>query len=271
MYLDYYQLKEPPFELTPNPRFLYFSAGHREALNHLLYGIEAGKGFVLLTGEVGSGKTTICRMLLERLDPRHATALVLNPMLTPDQLLRAIAIEFGLDVIGKDRLASLETLNEFLLDLAAHGRDAVLIIDEAQALSDELLEQVRLISNLETQDRKLIQIVLMGQPELRERLDRPQLRQLRQRITVRFHLTGLGFADTCRYIQHRLAVAGARGLPCFTVAAFWRIYRYSRGIPRLINAVCDKALLAGFVHQTTRIDWWLVGLAIKELEGKIRV
>lgn len=266
MYLEFYQLKERPFDLTPNPRFLYLSRQHREAINHLLYAIYQRKGFALLTGEVGAGKTTVCRLLLDQLDQKYATALILNPILTGDQLIRAIALEFGLDVIGRDRLESLDTLNRFLLDLAEHGRDAVLIIDEAQDLSDHLLEQVRLLSNLETNDRKLIQIVLMGQPELRDRLRAPKLRQIKQRITVSYHLSPLGFTDTCRYIQHRLAVAGARGVPYFTLPAMWRIYRHTGGIPRLINAVCDKALLAGFVRRTVRVDWHLVGMAIRELK-----
>jgi general secretion pathway protein A len=273
VYLGFYGLTEPPFELTPNPRFLFFSAKHREAFNHLLYGIRERKGFVQLTGEVGAGKTTLCRALLDQLNGDHyATALILNPALNADQLMRAVAREFGLETPpGADRLEALAALNRHLLELAAQGREAVLIIDEAQDLTDELLEQVRLLSNLETHDRKLLQIVLMGQPELRDRLDRPHLRQLRQRITVRFHLRPLTRAELIRYVQHRLAVSGARGTPYFTLPALWRVYRYSRGIPRLINAVCDKALLAGFVHQTHRIDFRLVGRAIRELEGDIRV
>ena len=271
MYLGYYGLTEPPFELTPNPRFLFFSVKHREAFNHLLYGIRERKGFVQLTGEVGAGKTTLCRALLDQLDGgRYATALVLNPVLNPDQLMRAIAREFGLETSpDMDRLEALSAINRHLLDLAARGREAVLVIDEAQDLTDELLEQVRLLSNLETHDRKLLQILLMGQPELRNRLDQPHLRQLRQRITVRYHLRPLTRAEVIRYVQHRLAVSGAKGTPYFTLPALWRVHRYSHGIPRLVNAVCDKALLAGFVHQTHRIDFALVGRAIRELEGDI--
>lgn len=271
MYLAYYGLKEPPFDLTPNPRFLFFSAKHREAFNHLLYGIRERKGFVQLTGEVGAGKTTLCRALLEQLDSdRYATALILNPVLDGDLLIRAIAHEFGLNGTGSDRLKTLESLNRHLLSLAGAGREAILLIDEAQGLSDEMLEQVRLLSNLETHDRKLLQIILMGQPELRQRLDHPRLRQLRQRITVRYHLRALTRAEVIRYVQHRLAVSGARGTPYFTLPALWRVHHYSGGIPRLINAVCDKALLAGFVCQTHRIDFALVGRAIRELEGDIR-
>ncbi len=188
MYQEYYGLKEPPFDITPNPRFLFYSAKHREAFNHLLYGIRERKGFVQLTGEVGAGKTTLCRAMLEQLDGRYSTALILNPVMSADQLMKAIAMEFGLETKNLDRLETVAAINHHLLKLAGQQHDAVLIIDEAQDLTDELLEQVRLLSNLETDDRKLLQIVLMGQPELRDRLNNPRLRQLRQRITVRYHL-----------------------------------------------------------------------------------
>jgi general secretion pathway protein A len=267
VYLDYYGLSEPPFDITPNPRFLFFSAKHREAFNHLLYGIRERKGFVQLTGEVGAGKTTVCRSMLDQLGSRFETALILNPVLDADQLIKAIAMEFGLNVRGLDRLETVAALNSFLLELVEKQRDAVLIIDEAQDLTDELLEQVRLLSNLETYDRKLLQIVLMGQPELRQRLNNHKLRQLRQRITVRYHLRSLKMAEVARYIQHRLQVSGAKGSPYFSAPAIWRIYRYSQGIPRLINAICDKCLLAGFVQQRETIDFRMVGIAIRELEG----
>ncbi len=269
MYLEYYGLTEAPFDITPNPRFLYFSAKHREALNHLLYGIRERKGFVQLTGDVGAGKTTLCRAMLEQLGGRFATALILNPVLDADQLMKAIAMEFGLNVRGMDRLETIGTLNDFLLQLAEQERDAVLIIDEAQDLTHELLEQVRLLSNLETDDRKLLQIVLMGQPELRDRLNDHRLRQLRQRITVRYHLRPLRRAELGQYVQHRLQVSGANGAPYFTAPALWRIFNYSQGVPRLINAVCDKCLLAGFVQQRDRIDFRMVGSAVRELEGNI--
>lgn len=273
MYLEYYGLSEPPFDITPNPRFLFYTPKHREAFNHLLYGIRERKGFIQLTGDVGAGKTTICRSMLDQLGPSFETALILNPVLDGDGLVKAIAMEFGLPVKGLqlDRLETLQMLNEFLLGLIEKKKDAVLIIDEAQDLSDELLEQVRLLSNLETYDRKLLQIVLMGQPELRDRLNNPRLRQLRQRITVRYHLTPLQFSELPRYVQHRLAVAGSKGPPYFTTPAFWRIHRYTQGVPRLVNAVCDKCCLAGFVRQTDRIDFQMVGLAIRELEGKIGI
>ena len=181
--------------------------------------------------------------------------------------MKAIAIEFGLPVSGLDRMETIAVINEFLLHQVEHGRETVLIIDEAQDLTDELLEQVRLLSNLETDNRKLLQIVLLGQPELRDRLNNPRLRQLRQRITVRYHLHPLTRPEMNDYIQHRLQVSGANGAPRFTEPALWRVFGYSRGIPRLVNAVCDKALLAGFVQQPDRIDYRMVGTAIRELEG----
>jgi general secretion pathway protein A len=271
VYLEYYGLKEPPFDLTPNPRFLFFSAKHREAFNHLVYGIRERKGFVQLTGEVGAGKTTVCRAMLEALGDTWASALVFNPPPEPDFLVKMVAIEFGLEVGGMDALTTRALLNEFLIEQAATGRDAVLIIDEAQTLSNQELEHIRLLSNLETEDRKLLQIVLMGQPELRERLNDPGLRQLRQRITVRYHLPALSRGELWPYIQHRLLVSGATGTFYFTAGALWRIYGYSQGIPRLINAVCDKCLLAGYVEQREGIDFRIVGRAIRELEGRIRV
>lgn len=271
MYLEYYGLTEPPFNITPNPRFLFYSAKHREAFNHLLYGIRERKGFVQLTGEVGAGKTTLCRALLDQLGENFSTALILNPALDADQLIRAVGMEFGLNVKGLDRLETIAEINHFLLEQMAQGRDSVLIIDEAQNLTNDLLEQVRLLSNLETDERKLLQIVLMGQPELRERLNQHSLRQLRQRITVRYHLRSLKYFEVGQYIQHRLHISGGKGPPYFSASALWRIHRYSQGVPRLINALSDKCLLAGFVHARTKIDYWMVGKAIRELEGDIDV
>jgi general secretion pathway protein A len=271
VYLDYYGLTEAPFDITPNPRFLFYSAKHREAFNHLLYGLRERKGFVQLTGEVGAGKTTLCRALLEQLDERYSTALILNPVMSADELMKAIAIEFGLPVNGLDRLDTLSVINQFLLQQVERGKETVLIIDEAQDLTDELLEQVRLLSNLETDNGKLLQIVLLGQPELRDRLNNPRLRQLRQRITVRYHLLPLNGPEIAQYVQHRLHVSGGNGTPCFTRPALWRVHRYSQGVPRLVNAVCDKALLAGFVQQRERIDFGMVGQAIRELEGHINL
>ena len=191
MYLNFYGLTEPPFDLTPNPKFLFYTAKHREAFNHVLYGIRERKGFVQLTGEVGAGKTTLCRAIMEQLDSQFSTALILNPVLDSDQLMKAIAMEFGLQVQGLDRLETVAAINKFLLEHVHAGKDAVLVIDEAQDLTDDLLEQVRLLSNLETDSRKLLQIVLMGQPELRDRLKAHKLRQLRQRILVAFRQGGV--------------------------------------------------------------------------------
>lgn len=269
MYLDFYQFRERPFNLTPDPRFLFYSERHREALNHMLYGVQGRKGFIQITGEVGAGKTTLSRAFLERLDDEeYTTALVLNPMLTANQLLRAILVEFGVPVPYNNRAKALERLNRFLLDELSTGRDVVLIIDEAQDLTPELLEQVRLLSNLETDQVKLLQILLIGQPELRRRLEGKDLRQLRQRITVRYHLEPLDRQEAERYIGHRLQVAGAGNPPHFSPAALRRIYRYSEGIPRLINAACDKSLLAGYADGEHEISAHHVRRAVRSLEGQ---
>jgi general secretion pathway protein A len=267
MYAEFYGFREPPFSITPDPRFLFFSDRHREAFNHILYGIRERKGFIQITGEVGAGKTTVCRAVLEDLGPRYRTALILNPCLTSTQLLRAVLAELGLEA-RNDKVACLHVLNHFLLDQLAQGHDVVLFIDEAQDLGFELLEQVRLLSNLETDQRKLLQIVLIGQPELREKLDANRLRQLRQRITVRYHLQPLSRPEMERYIEHRLHVAGGNGLPTFNGWALRSIHRYSGGVPRLINAVCDKALLCGYVTGDDHLTWRHVRRAIRDLEGK---
>jgi general secretion pathway protein A len=269
MYNQFYGFREPPFNITPDPRFLFFSDRHREAFEHLLFGIRQRKGFIQITGEVGAGKTTLCRAVLEELGPGFVTALVLNPFLTSAQLLRTILTELGLTP-HRDRVAQLDQLNRFLLDELAAGRDVVLLIDEAQDLEGELLEQIRLLSNLETDQRKLLQIVLIGQPELREKLNDHRLRQLRQRITVRYHLEPLSRPELERYIRHRLQVAGGNGRPEFSSWALRSVFRYTGGVPRLINAVCDKALLAGFVAGVDVLDWRLVRRAIRELEGNFK-
>jgi len=271
VYLGYYGLKEPPFSITPNPRYLFYSAKHREALNHLLFGIRERKGFVQLTGEIGAGKTTLCRAMLDQLGKNFSTALILNPILDPQQLVKNIAMEFGLNVKGLDKLETMEAINLFLLAQAERGHDCLLVIDEAQNLTTELLEQVRLLSNLETDDRKLLQIALMGQPELRDRLNEPSLRQLRQRITVRYHLSPLRRTELDQYVSHRLRVSGADEPPLFTRPALWRIFAYTKGVPRLVNALCDKCLLAGFVQQSEQITYSIACRAVRELEGKIHV
>ncbi len=267
MYNQFYGFAEAPFNITPDPRFLFMSDRHREAFNHVLFGIRERKGFIQLTGEVGAGKTTVCRAILEELGPAVKTALILNPVLTSSQLLKTILRELGLPTPRADRVTYLETLNHFLLDQLAAGNDVVLLIDEAQDLELELLEQIRLLSNLETDQRKLLQIVLVGQPELREKLDDRRLRQLRQRITVRYHLAPLTREETERYVEHRLHVAGGNGRPSFNRWAYRSIHRYSGGVPRLINAVCDKALLCGYVTGADRLTQQHVRRAIRELEG----
>ena len=280
MYKDYYHLRDEPFNITPDPRFLFLTPQHTEALNHLLYGIRQLKGFICLTGEVGTGKTTLCRALLGQLDAQYRTALILNPMLTGTQLLRATVEEFGLNPRRTDRLGYMKLLNDFLLEVNQAGGDAVLIIDEAQDMSRQALELMRLLSNLETASQKLLQIVLVGQPELRQTLQRPDLRQLAQRITVRYHLQNMTAEETARYIRHRIGIAGG-GEDSADVAfdrpeapqpvrfepdALEEIYQFSRGTPRLVNAIGDKALLAGYVHQTDTIDRELVALAASELK-----
>lgn len=271
MYTEFYSFREPPFNITPDPKYLFLSEKHKEALNHLRFGVAERKGFIQLTGEVGSGKTTLCRTLFEELDPqRYDTALILNPMLSETQLLKAILRELEVTKLARDRLGNFEILNDFLLSNVSAGRDTVLVIDEAQDMAPTQLEFVRLLSNLETDNCKLVQIVLMGQPELRDMLNRSSLRQLRQRITVRYHLGPLSEFETRRYVEHRITVAGSRGVPAFETGAIRRIYRYSKGIPRLVNALADKALLAGFVHRTDSISAKLVRIAERELEGNVR-
>ena len=267
MYLDFYGLKEFPFNITPDPRFLYFTPAHREAFVHLMYGIEQRKGFIELTGEVGSGKTTLCRAVLAELGSNVETALVLNPSLTAPQLLRAILLDFGVHVKGRDRLDYIEALNEFLLMKYDANINVALIIDEAQNLSPELMEQVRMLSNLETDQHKLLQMVLCGQPELRQRLDREDLRQLRQRITVRYALKALSEDETQQYIRHRLAVAGARQTDLFEPAAVREVHAYSKGTPRVINNLCDNSLLAGYAGGLRVIDAQCVQRAVQQLEG----
>ncbi len=268
MYIKFYNLRELPFHVTPDPRFLYWTRHHREAFEQILYGIQNRKGFIELTGDVGSGKTTLCRAILSTLGSDVSTALLLNPCLSPTQLLRAMLNDFGLPIRGRDRLAYIEALNEFLLEQNRLGNNVALFIDEAQDLSSDVMEQIRLLSNLETDQHKLIQMVLCGQPELRNRLDQPELRQLRQRIAVRCYLSPLTLEETMRYIEHRLKVAGSDGRLTFEPEAVREIYRYSRGCPRLINAICDGALLAGYVARSRDIDLRCVQTALEQLRGR---
>jgi general secretion pathway protein A len=256
MYLDYYGLKEPPFSITPDPRFVFLSERHRDALAHLLYGIGqgGGGGFVQLTGEVGTGKTTLCRLLLEQLPENTRIALVLNPRLSPIELLETIGEELKLDLTGRrgSLKGLVDVLNAYLLDAYAQGLRVVLIIDEAQNLSAEALEQVRLLTNLETPTQKLLQIILLGQPELRDLLAREDLRQLAQRITARYHLTPLTSEETDAYVRHRLSVAGCGRMP-FTRLALRRLHDHAGGVPRLINIIADRSLVAGYAKTLNQI------------------
>ena len=266
MYLEFYGLTEFPFNITPDPRFLYLSPRHREAIDLLLYGIANRKGFIELTGEVGCGKTTTLRAVLSRLPHDIETALLLNPCLDETQLLRAILNDFGLQATSHDRLALIEQLNDFLLTQAECGKNVVIVIDEAQDLQPEVMEQVRLLSNLETDDQKLMQIVLAGQPELRDRLAQHDLRQLRQRILIRCHITPLTETELAEYVAHRLQVAGAGEDVWFEPEAMSMVYSYSRGIPRLINAVCDLAMLGGYAAQRMQLGPDQVRKALQQLE-----
>jgi general secretion pathway protein A len=266
MYLDFHGFREKPFNLTPDPRFIFLSKNHREAFAHLLYGINNHVGFIALTGEVGTGKTTVLRSLLGQLDADHyCTALIFNPSLSPAELLQTITRELGVPADTSDRLSPLDALNLFLLKQNAEGHTVVLVIDEAQDLEAPVLEQIRLISNLETDREKLIQIVLSGQPELVKILKRKGMRQLAQRITVRYHLQPMDFQDTVRYINHRLEVAGGKGGNLFSKRSLRRIYRYSRGLPRLINAACDRALLAGYTRDKRKITRRIASAGIEDM------
>lgn len=268
MYEPFYHLREPPFHVTADPSFLYLSHPHREALDHLTYGIRQRLGFIEITGEVGSGKTTLIKALVARLAEVACTSVILNPTLSDLQLLEAILQDFGLEAPRHTRAAFMQTLNHFLLGQQGRGRTSVLMIDEAQTLTPRTLEQIRLLSNLETYKEKLLQIVLAGQPELAAKLSDPLLRPLRQRIAVRYRLRPLTVAEVGEYIAHRLQIAGGRpGVPAFLPEAVEAIAVYSRGLPRAINQVCDKTLLAGFVREIMTIDRSLVQQAIHALEG----
>jgi len=271
MYLSYFGLSEPPFSIAPSPRYLYMSQRHQEALAHLLYGIHGDGGFVLLTGEVGTGKTTICRGLLEQIPEGCDVAYIFNPKLTVEELLSTICAEFGIKCPKRNVSVKMyvDRINEHLLETHAQGGRAVLIIDEAQNLSADVLEQMRLLTNLETDERKLLQIILLGQPELGQLLGSPVLRQVSQRIIARYHLSPLNKDEVAAYIQHRLEVAGAQR-PLFPQALMGRIYRLSGGVPRVINLLCDRALLGAFVQGKERVDAKILDRAAKEVLDRPR-
>lgn len=267
MYLDYFGFQEMPFHVTPNPRFLFLSPTHEEALQHLRYGIEDKKGFIVLTGEVGCGKTTLCRRLLEELESREEvdTALLLNSRVSETQLLRGIMKELGEEAKARSKNDLLDKMNDLLLTRIDQGREIVLIIDEAQNLSFEVMEMLRMLSNLETYDQKLLQIILMGQPELNEKLKEERLRQFRQRVLVHYDLKPLDRAEVQLYILHRLSLSGSNGQPRFTPRAIKKIAAASLGVPRMINNICDKSLLSTFIRSGNEVNYWDVRKALKDI------
>ena len=266
MYLQFFGLREAPFSPTPDPKFLFQSTRHREALAQLLYGVRERKGFIVLTGEIGTGKTTLLRALLSKVDHDTHVAYIHNSALGIEGLLEYMLQDWGVKSTGTTHAQRLFELNEFLIDQHRQGLSPVLIIDEAQNLSVPTLEAVRLLSNFETSSQKLMQILLVGQPELRERLNGPELRQLKQRIGLRCHIGPLSPEETRLYIRHRLRVAGASDAGIFTDAAIQRITEYSQGIPRVVNIVCDHCLLSGFADSKRRIDTGVVEEAVEYLE-----
>ncbi|MEI7816938.1 MAG: AAA family ATPase [Desulfuromonadales bacterium] len=267
MYCDFFGFSEKPFTITPNPHFVFLSSIHREAFARLLYGVESHAGFIALTGEVGTGKTTMLRTLLTQLDPdKFTSALIFNPCMSAEQLLASICREFGVAPDEQNRFGYFDALNRFLIEQNSNGRTVVLVVDEAQNLEPEVLEQVRMISNLETERDKLIQIILAGQPELNDVLNRHDLRQLNQRITVRCRLTPMKLEDTTYYINHRLKIAGSRIPEIFSRTAIRRIYRFSHGIPRLINIACEQALVMAWTTETHSVSSAIAAEVVAELQ-----
>jgi len=268
MYCQFYGLKERPFNVTSDPAFFFSSKKHKEAISHLIYGVSQRKGIIVLTGEIGTGKTTICRFFLNHIGKNVKTAFILNPSFSENQLLESIIKDFGISPKIKTKLNMVWELNNFLLQESNAGNNLVLIVDESQNLKPSLLEQIRLLSNLETEKDKLLQVILVGQPELNNRINLYDLRQLRQRIMVRYHIGPLDNDEIKPYIYHRLEVAGAQNNPLeFSDEAIDAINRFSGGTPRLINMICDRALLAGFVSETNHIDFNIIKRCIEELDS----
>ncbi|MFC1867518.1 AAA family ATPase [Thermodesulfobacteriota bacterium] len=271
MYTSYFGFSENPFNLTPDPRYLFLSPHHKEAIDHLLYGINERKGFIVITGGIGTGKTTLCRELLNHLGTNTKSALIFNSFISDMELLKTINQEFGIDMApnAETKKDYIDALNQFLLKTFGEGGKAILLIDEAQNLSHNVLEQIRMLSNLETTQEKLIQVVLAGQPELKEVLLSPSIRQLNERIMVRYHLKSLVFMDIRGYVEHRMVVAGGRGNLPFTGGALRQIYAYSGGNPRRINTVCDRALLIAYAREKRTISKGIVKTAVRELRGDL--
>ena len=267
MYERFYNLRERPFALSPDPEYLYLSRVHREALDAIRFGIENRVGFIVVTGEIGAGKTTVLQTLLRRLDERAVVARLVNTILEPRELLDAIAIDFGLDPNGKSKPMLLRELADFLVQQRTQGRASLLVVDEAQNLTPQALEEIRLLSNLETEKSKLLQIVLAGQPNLRDTIDSPGLEQLRQRITVNYHLTPLDAADTQAYVNYRLEHAALGEPPRFTRDAAALIHDRSGGVPRIINVICDAALIFGYAEEQRLLDRALLTVVVEELES----
>jgi len=267
MYLSFYGLKEKPFNVTSDPNFLFMSRRHKEAFSYLTYGIKERKGFLEITGDIGTGKTTLCRALLNQLDQNIKTAFILNPNLSELQLLQAIIEDLGLSVEKKTKLSLFQQLNKFLIEQLHKHCNVILILDEAQNIKPSILEQIRMLSNLETEKDKLFQIILVGQPELRAKLRSPSLKQLRQRIGVSYHILPLDRDEIDQYIHHRLEVAGCSNSVSFMPDALEEIYKYSGGVPRLMNILCDKVLLLGYVMDTKSITKEIVERSVKEIEG----
>lgn len=271
MYTEFFGLSAKPFELLPNPKFLYLSKGHRKALSYLQYGIQEHAGFTLLTGEVGSGKTTLVRDIINKISSDTTLAMIFNTRVDAHQLIGMICDDFGLGVEGKDKVTLLRDLNDFLLAECSASRQPIIIIDEAQNLSADALEEIRMLSNLEADSFKLVQIILVGQPELKQIIAKPSLRQLRQRISISCHLNPLNREESEEYIFHRLSTVGNRDCVSFNDGVFDMIYRFSGGIPRLINLICDFLLLSAFVEETREIDIELVNDAVNELSFEEQV
>jgi len=271
MFLQFFDLKENPFNVTSDPDFLYLSDTHKEALEHLLYGIHERKGFIALTGDVGAGKTTVCKALINKLNHNVRTSFILDSNLPEAQLLRAILADFGIPPETKNKFDLISQLNEFLLQELSFGNNAVLILDEAQNIRTSTLETIRLLSNLETQKEKLLQIVLVGQPELRKKINSPNLVQLRQRLRVRYHMSPLRRDEVRKYIKHRLTVAGPTNKLFFREEAIDQVFNYSRGIPRLINLICDKSMLAAFSMESFEVDKHTVRGCVEELENHLTI